>query len=195
MNNEILTFEQFVCYYEKFHRFPDNSYISPKGYNEQQFRTKYKRFLSSQKKRKEKSKKTVEKQRQKNVERASKLDEKWEHLKEIVDKRDGHSCRLFKLLSIDEKKSVQEYLHNRMKTIDRAHIFRRSKYIHMKYMAENVVCLYRLFHSRLDSFCDPLTGIAITSEEVDKWWRRIVGEEKYNWLENISRNKHPLDKF
>jgi hypothetical protein len=188
------TFEQFVGYFEKFGRFPDNSYVSKKGYNIQQLRTKFKRFLSSQGKFQEKKKKQNEKQIEKNIERAKKVDLLWEKVKTEVDLRDGHSCRLFRLLSVEEKKLIKDNLFGKMKTTDRAHVFRRSKYPHIKYFSDNVVCLYRLFHSRLDSYTNPLTGQPITSEEVNQWWKRIIGEDLYSKLEFIANKTTPIDK-
>lgn len=175
----MLSYEEYKTYYERKGRFPDNSYVSPNGYNDRQLLTKYGRYVKSQEKVTKKYSEYQKKWHEKNQKR---LDEKWEKLKEIVDKRDKHSCRLYRLLTVEEINLVKNDLFGKLKTIDRAHVFRRSSYPHLKYESENVYCLYRLFHSRLDQYQNPLTGAPTTKEEIEQWWRRIVGNEKYDWL-------------
>lgn len=177
-----LTYEEFVLYFQRKNKFPDNSYVSPKGYNESQLKSKYKKYIKAISKSIARVQKENTKQLSKKKERLQKIDEKWERVKEVVDKRDKKQCRLFSILSDEEKKLVINDIRGKFKTVDRAHVFPKSTYKHMKYNSENVVSLFRLFHLRLDACKNPLTDESITNEERCEWWKRIVGEEKYLYL-------------
>jgi hypothetical protein len=169
----IETIEDFISFYNKYKRFPDGSYVSKNGYNFLQMERKYKRYRSSLEKRKEKMISYM-------------VDEKWIRVKKEVGLRDKYTCRLYPFLTAEEKEIIEESFFGGLKEIDYAHVFNKSKYKFMKYLPENVVCLSRLFHARLDIYRDPITGKNITKEEVENWWKRIVGEEQYTRLLNIS---------
>jgi hypothetical protein len=182
-NKTVLSYDEFLEFYRKNRRFPHGSYVSPKPLNDTQLHTKYKGYLSWVEKKQIKVEKAITRRNELNIERANTIDEKWEHLKEIVDRRDSHTCRLYYQLDNEERRQIKESFYGKFRTIDRAHVFRRSRYPHMKYDSENVYCLSRLFHSRLDSYQDPITGKAIDEEASVAWWKRIIGEEKYSILE------------
>lgn len=178
-----MTYEEFVSYYEKYHRFPDGQFCREKKLNELQLKTKFKKYEKNQDKQKEKRQEQLH---SKKYERLHTIDEKWENCKKIVDKRDNRQCRLFPLLTIEERKLVEKQLHGYNKVLDRAHVFRRT-IKHMKYMTDNVYTLYRLFHNRLDQYLDPIYGTPISVEESIKWWKRIIGESKYEFLLETSK--------
>ena len=52
----------------------------------------------------------------------------------------------------------------------------------MCYNDKNVVLLNRYSHHNLDECCHPITGLPITKEEVDEWWKKILGEELFEVL-------------
>jgi len=186
---QYLTFEQFLLFYEKKKKFPDGSYVSPKGYNDSQIRSKYKKYCKSVEKYDARMKVQTKASLSKKEERLLRIDEKWENVKEIVNKRDKKKCRLYITLTDKEKELVDKELRGRFKTIDRAHVFNRTCYPHMKYNTANVMCLYRLFHSRIDNYKNPVSDESITNEERIEWWKRIVGEERYENLLNIANKR------
>jgi hypothetical protein len=60
----------------------------------------------------------------------------------------------------------------------------------MTYLPENVVLLNRYSHDALDNCQHPITGVHISKEERDGWWKKIVGITTYTKLEEISREKN-----
>lgn len=113
------------------------------------------------------------------------MDEKWVEVRENVRQRDANKCRLMLVLTMEEKLYLfREQKENLWlnKTLDPAHVLSRSKRPDLIYCENNIVILGRLFHSRLDSCLDPLTGKNISRSERDSWWIRIVGEDLYNKL-------------
>lgn len=183
----MLTYDEYSAFYRDKGRFPDGSHVPKKPCNGRQLRSKYDRYLKSLEKASLRRLDAIERGKEGSIEKKGLIDERWERCKEIVDMRDFHSCRLYNCLSDEEKYSIRGLLKGRMKTIDRAHVFRRSGYRHMRYMTENIYCLYRLFHSRLDSYKDPLTGNPIDDMMVRDWWIRIIGMERYEWLEDVAK--------
>lgn len=101
-----------------------------------------------------------------------KVDERWERVKAEVFERDEHNCRIQSLLG-----------HYSSLPVDPAHVIRRSQSKKLYYDKRNIVSLSRLYHTRLDSYLDPLTGKSITREEADSWWKKIVGQETWDYLQ------------
>jgi len=118
-------------------------------------------------------------------------DEKWEEVKSFVLERDKE-CLLFNILSVEEKKYLlkeqKDFTWLNKKNVDCAHILSRSQYPKYIYVCDNIFLLGRLFHSRLDTYKNPLTGENISSEERDKWFERIMIDNKY-WEKNMTIEK------
>lgn len=120
-------------------------------------------------------------------------DKEWSGVVNLLKDRDGDSCRLLKILNIEEYTQVlPEILKNfgsYKEPLDPAHIFKRNTHPELKYDLDNLVLLHRFFHSRIDSYKDPVTGKHLSKEEVAAWWKRIVGVELYNSLVRNCKNE------
>lgn len=106
-------------------------------------------------------------------------DIQWKKVKDIVRKRDKNICRLIRILSIQEgfllkKNAPFEFLNK----LDPAHYLPVGQYPEECYNEDNIVLLNRYSHSMLDSFKNPLNGKNISKEEVNKWWKRILENDK-----------------
>lgn len=77
------------------------------------------------------------------------------------------------------KKIAPSALVNRL---DHAHIFPVSIYPHMVYDDNNLILLNRWSHHNLDECKDPITGLSISREDRDNWWRKIIGDSIYEEL-------------
>lgn len=120
--------------------------------------------------------------------------EKWAIIKEKVFKRDGYMCRLIMCLTFNEL-GILENKVGRM-IIDPAHIFKVGSHPHIKFIPEYIVTLNRYSHNMLDSGKCPLTGKIINQEEVETWWRRIVGNKLYNILKDlIYKSEKEINNF
>jgi len=168
-----LSFEEFKNFFEKKRRFPNNSYVSPKGYNESQLKTKYKTYIKSEDKKQEKFTR-------------DQTDDRWNITKQIVDRRDRRKCQFYRILSITERKVIESELIGVAKKVDRAHIFGKGPYPNMKYNPANVITLYHIFHQRLDTYRHPLYDTPINSEERDSIWCRIIGNDNFEQLKKQS---------
>jgi len=149
-----------------------------KNYKQEQC---YNKYVQKQEKDKLKRQDNYQKQKNKPIE----VDGQWIEVREKVRQRDGNKCRLLSILTTEEKvRLLKEQRENIWlnKTIDPAHVIARSQSPKLIYCERNIVMLGRLFHSRLDTMQNPLTGKPIIKEEVESWWIRIIGYEEYVWL-------------
>lgn len=160
-----------------------NTMITPQCKKEYKQEQCYNKFIQKQEKDKLKKEQKYQEQKEKNKE--VKVDVKWVDVREKVKQRDGNCCRLFSILTKEEKVYLLKEQRDNLwlnKTIDPAHILSRSSRPDLIYCEENIVMLGRLFHGRIDSLQNPLTGAPISTEERKNWWIRIVGEEVYTQL-------------
>lgn len=114
-------------------------------------------------------------------------DEKWEELKFKLFKRDK-SCLLSKILTEREKQFLNKYQKDFLyinNYIDGAHILSRNEAPNLVYEVTNVILLGRLFHQRLDSYQNPLTGKSITIKERKRWFERIMIQNNL-WEKNYT---------
>lgn len=160
------TKEDYIDFYNKYGRYPDNFGYRNQRLNEKQLNTKYEKYLKKQ----EKNNKSFE------------VDERWNQIKALLPKQ----CALIAVLrknnrfaEIDELYSNAKFL---ISTIDGAHVFSRQKAPWMKYDIDNVVPLNRYSHSMLDFMKDPIDGHTITKEEQTEWWKLILGDDRWNRL-------------
>ena len=179
-----MTFDDFVAYYNEKNTFPGGQYCNPdKAYNEQQLQTKYEKFLSAIEKRKRRQDESAQKQYEKAVEKSEQVDQKWVCMRERVYLRDNQFCRLFKVLNQSEKEQFGANFGWKWKYIlTPAHVFKVGSNPSIKYNEDYVVTLNLASHGMLDSGKCPITGKAISEQDVENWWKRIVGEQQYNKL-------------
>jgi|GEM_PF-2110855 len=189
-----LNYEEYIDYYHTQGKTIDQMNTPNKTLNELQLRSKFEKYQKKLKKQEDAWLRQIEKKQNKEYTK----DERWEQVKQKVITRDKNQCQLWAILTKEEK----DYIHGTtgnflLNTIDPAHVFPRSTHPHMKYNADNVVMLSRLFHSRLDHFYDPILGDAITREQQREYWKLIIGVERYKKLEeqakNFKRNKNEID--
>ena len=117
--------------------------------------------------------------------RRTSSDEKWKEVKDKVRIRDKNICRLKRIVSIKEmmilKKNAPPHM---LMQLDPAHVFPVGAHPDYCYLTNNLVMLNHYSHSNLDNMCSPLDGHAISREERDNWWKRIVGEKQMKDLLN-----------
>lgn len=111
-------------------------------------------------------------------------DEQWQNVKDFIYRRDSGECQFLRKLTLAETFLLKKSLTNfsLLKELDPAHVFPVSLYPELCYNVENVVLLSRPFHERLDNHCSPVTGEPVTEEELASFWKRIIGEQRYNKL-------------
>lgn len=109
-------------------------------------------------------------------------DLKWVECRKKVFERDKDNCRLFRILSVVEALILKKNAGMMFNIIDPAHVFPKSTHSWMKYDPENIVCLNRYSHSMLEQSCHPITGVHITKDEEQEWWKQILGNVVYSRL-------------
>jgi hypothetical protein len=142
---------------------------SKKSLNTRQLETKFNNYLKKENKKLEKL-------------QAKQEDTEWEILKQYIHKRDCNTCRLYRILTPHEIRYFKEcgrYLFN---VLDCAHVIPRSVSKNLYYEPKNIVLLDRTFHSSLDFEQNPLDGKVTSKINIELYWRRIVGDELYDWL-------------
>ena len=126
--------------------------------------------------------------------RRDRNDLKWKAVKLRVHKRDKNRCGFLSLCTMKEDLLLRALAPSSMLSrIDCSHVFPVGSFRHMTYMEENIVLLNRWSHHNLDDCLHPVTGKAITREERDDFWKRIVGVERYLRLEEISKRNTNVD--
>lgn len=194
----MLSYDEYLIYYEKYKRLPNGQYCSKKPLNERQLKSKYDKYCKSIQKKKDTIKRQIEKQKNKPFKKPKPIKNKkqsnsdWLKCKKIVFERDNNNCRLWPLLSLEEKSKVKNYIYqgSEFATIDPAHVISQSQSKKLQYNPDNIICLYRLFHTRLDNYQDPITGKYLegktTEERKQKrkdWFIKIIGKDLFEWLE------------
>ena len=106
--------------------------------------------------------------------RRDKNDKLWAKVKQELTERDGTTCRLVRILSVNEMAQLRRNAGHRIKILDPAHYIAVSANPDIMYDIDNLVKLNRYSHEMLDSFKDPISGKGISKGEVNKWWYKIV---------------------
>lgn len=183
----VFSWEEFVEFYKRHGRLP-NQVRKPKNpLNERQLQTKYDKYLKSMRKEQERADRMMEKAR---TAKGWFLDEEWKAIRKMVHFRDGGACRLIAVLSDEEFKELKLRAGRFfLEIVDPAHIFGRGAYPHMYYDKDNIVLLNRYSHSMLDSGKHPIYGTPILPGDKELWWRRIVGNKHYDMLVEKSRRR------
>ncbi len=117
--------------------------------------------------------------------RRDKNDKAWATVKSAVDKRDGNTCRLVRILSVGDMYALKKNAGNRLNILDPAHIYPVSLSTDIMYEPANLVKLNRYSHDMLDSMKDPITGQHITKDEVYRWWRKIAGNDQWYEIKRL----------
>lgn len=118
-----------------------------------------------------------------SVPKRSSSDKKWQEVKDRVFTRD-QSDRIIKILTPQEVLILKKNAGRFLNILDPAHYLAVSKRPDLCYKSYNIVVLNRYSHDNLDHFRDPVTGVTITEEEVQKWWVRILkgNPAQFNYL-------------
>lgn len=122
--------------------------------------------------------------------RRGKDDTQWQEVKKKVRERDRNSDRFLRILTAKEairlKTTAPRVL---LQKLDCAHYFSAGLYPELIYEIWNIVLLNRWSHDNLDNCRDPITGVAISFEERQAWWARILGEHQLSKILSILDNK------
>ena len=108
-------------------------------------------------------------------------DEKWQECKKEVFRLDGGRCCLCKCMTVKEKLDFEKSMEGEMDQttiIDPAHYKSVSTNTDIMYDPNNVFCLCRTMHNRIDYMKDPYTGKPIDLETQEKYWQRIIATRK-----------------
>lgn len=161
----MVTEEEYKNFYKENERLIDNPIKNKNKYTDKQLTTKYKNYLE-------------------------KFNEdgltKDQVLREKVLERDNNTCRLWKVLTPKEKGECSLPMPL---GCDVAHIFPKGRYPNLRYDMDNTVLLFRAFHNRLDEGKNPLNGKMATKEEIEAWWIRLIGKEKYEELKELAKEE------
>lgn len=176
-----MSFDDFKAFYIKNGRCINDACARKNKMNEAQLKQRYKKYLDSS----QKKQAAFERYRKKSSQKVVKIDKRWQETKKAIDKKKGRKCWLIFRLSENELRELRKHGGMLVEQVDRAHIFRKSNYPHLKYNVDIIVPLNRWSHSCLDQYRHPITGVPISNEEHLYWWRRIVPEfdqlvHKYN---------------
>ena len=173
----IKTYEEFVSFYKSKGILDMGTSIRrpSKPLNDRQLQRAYEQYLHKVEVQKEKIKAKQNSPRSRDAE-----------LSEFVRERDGNSCRLLRILTYLEYQEWKQNQGGQGATIDAAHVFGKGSHPWMRFLPDNIVCLNRFSHLSLDTGRSPLSGKLISKEEHDRWWERIVGEETYAELVELS---------
>ncbi len=173
-----MEYDEFLAFYEKYGKCPNDMQFRSKRMNEKQLKRRYTQYCASEEKREERDANTNP------LQSKYEPDEKWIEVREAVFLRDSNYCQLWRVLSIEEKKLFNMTIDPTV--VDPAHVFGKGAFPHLKYDMDNVYSLHRAFHGRLDTQKHPLTGQAITKEEKQVWWERIVSPSEYERLRKMA---------
>lgn len=164
--NMILTFQEFLKYYNKHGKCINQIQKPRKPLNERQIKSRYDKYLKSEEK--------TNNLRKENL--------KWRRLVNEVRSRDRDSCRLWFVLNSEERRILIENAGHLLNILDPAHVFGKGSKPELKFEIDNIILLNRYSHTMLDENKNPITGDYISIEEKESWWKRILGKNFYNNL-------------
>lgn len=188
-----MDFKEFKEFYYQYGKCLNDIQKRNKKLNESQLRSRYNKYCKQKEKEEERRKDYIEKQKEKQYP-LQQQDEKWQVIKEKEFKRDNYQCQLLKKLNYSEKKIFEENTpKTQRENLDPAHILRKSQYPCYYYNTKNIITLNRASHNRLDHNQDPLTGRQISRNEVELWWKRIIGKSRKEFLSNLEEDLDRLN--
>lgn len=110
----------------------------------------------------------------------------WQVCKQKVFELDGHRCCLCKCATAAEMIAFKKSMEGEMdqtKIIDPAHYKSVSTNVGIMYDPNNVFCICRTMHNRIDYMKDPYTAKPIDLETREWYWQRIIATR--------NKPKHP----
>jgi len=183
---QVLSEEEYIDYYNTNNRFPNSQYSSPtKKYNSAQLKSKYQKYLKSEKKREERSTRQVERQENKEY-TLSEYQQSIILAEEQVLKEDPTHALFWSVWTEEEKETIKQggKLIGEYNTFDPMHIISRSQSRKLACDPLNIIYGARYFHTCIDSYINPFTKKNMSKEERDHLWIRLIGIERFNWLQS-----------
>jgi len=120
--------------------------------------------------------------------KTEKMIKKDKSAKENCMERAGGKCEVWPLLTGEEKAQIRPLLHGIYAKLDPMHIVGRANK-KLREDPENIVIASRLIHSRIDNYIDPVTGEKMPKDERERWLIRIVGGERWQYLQRKKNEK------
>lgn len=159
----ILSLEEFEKFYIKKGYLPFGMY-TPKKLNDKQLKNKYDTY--------------VKRVTKKFVTKVPSYWYEWTQIREQVLVRDNNECRLWKVLSEYEfNLAKSKGFDNKYYQRTPAHFIPRSRDKSLVCEIDNVYTIAIYFHTRLDIYCDPITGTYIGKEKTLDYWKRIIDND------------------
>lgn len=124
--------------------------------------------------------------------RRDKNDEEWQECKKKVYEMDKSQCLLCQCMTVQESLLFEKSKPFNTSQIDPAHYKAVSQDIKLMYDPNNVFCVCREHHNRLDRGFNPITNEHCTSDVTESFWQRIIQKRKDN-LEG--KNKVDIPDF
>jgi hypothetical protein len=188
----MLSYEDFITYYGKYGRFPDAQYSNPdKILNERQLKTKYEKYIKRQSVAllKLKNKFDVPETFEEDTEQPSTYIQKVFQAEKEALERDPDRQEFWINLTDDEINAI----HNKIGMFkdkegnvlyDPCHVISRTQNKILAYDPDNIIYMPRYCHSLIDIYKNFFTLKSITKEEREDLWKHILGEERYNRLQD-----------
>lgn len=112
--------------------------------------------------------------------RRGKDDELWQECKRQVYEIDQSQCLLCQCMTVAEGITFAKSNPYNTAKIDPAHHLPVSQRPDIMYDVNNVFCICREHHNRLDNCRHPITGEVCNSEVTESYWQRIIAKRKEN---------------
>lgn len=112
--------------------------------------------------------------------RRDKNDVQWQNCKDIVFNLDKSQCLLCQCLTVSESIVFQKSNPENVLKIDPAHYKAVSQRQDLMYDPNNVYCLCRSHHERMDNNRHPITNETCTKEVTESFWQRVIAKRQEN---------------
>lgn len=123
--------------------------------------------------------------------RRDRNDEKWQECKRQVYELDKSQCLMCECMTVAESLAFAKSNPGATYIIDPAHYRPVSLRPDIMYDVNNVFCVCRAHHERLDNCKNPITGDFCTSNITESFWQRIIAKRK----ENLEKPVKDLPEF
>lgn len=117
--------------------------------------------------------------------RRDKNDEKWQECKQIVYDLDKSQCLLCQCMTVAESIAFTNSGPIITSKIDPAHYKPVSLRPDIMYDPDNVFCICRAHHERLDNCKNPITNEHCSKDVTESFWQRIIAKRKENQNKNV----------
>jgi hypothetical protein len=115
-----------------------------------------------------------------------KRDLEWEQVRQQAYDLNPEGQQFWKALNFEEYLIAKTW-YGVFGILDPCHIYGKGVYPHMKYMIENILIAPRYFHSHIDQNRNCFTLQYMTEDEKRLFWIKFIGLDRYNYLEEKSR--------